>query len=373
MKVSRRVMGRLLHRRDLLGFAGAAMLSFSCPAAASTRTLRQAAASRGLLYGASCVSRDVAANPAYAELLRRQCGVIVPANALKWAALRPTPTTFDFSGADELFALARAADAKFRGHVLVWHEAMPDWLRQLRDPEEVRSALGAHIAAACGHYRGRMHSWDVVNEAVFPDDGRSDGLRETFWLRRLGPGYIAEAFRLAAAADPSALLCYNDDGLSFGPKAVGQRAAVLRLVERLRGDGVPIHALGIQSHLETGMDFRAAEMRAFLDEVSGLGLSIFISELDVFDGSIRGSVEARDAGVAATLSAYLDVLLAHPAKSVVVTWGLSDRYTWLNDTPRGRGRPVRALPYDDALAPKPAWTALEAALAGAPGRAASDH
>jgi endo-1,4-beta-xylanase len=150
-----------------------------------------------------------------------------------------------------------------------------------------------------------------------------------------------------------------------------KRAAVLRLIERLRSAGAPVHALGVQSHLEAGMHFDARALNAFLDEIAAMGLAIFITELDVYDGTIRGDAHARDAAVAATLAEYLPIVLGHPATSLVVSWGLSDRYTWLNETARGRkSGPVRALPYDSRLARKPAWSALATALSEAPSRAA---
>jgi endo-1,4-beta-xylanase len=333
--------------------------------------LRQAAAARGLLYGASCIEKEVAANVNYAALLRRECGVIVPANALKWAALRPSPGVFDFAAADALYAFAQSAGARFRGHTLVWHEAMPAWLKRISDGEEAGRLLHAHIATVCGRYRGRMQSWDVVNEALAPEDGRADGLRETFWLERLGPNYIAEAFHLAAAADPCAILTYNDNDMESASAAHGRkRAAVLRLMERLCSTGVPVQALGVQSHLEVGMRFDATALRRFFDEIAAMGLAIFITELDVYDGTIRGDARARDAAVAATLAEYLPIVLDHPAASLVVTWGLSDRYTWLNETPRGRKNgPVRALPFDSQLARKPAWSALATVFSNAPDRA----
>jgi endo-1,4-beta-xylanase len=228
-----------------------------------------------------------------------------------------------------------------------------------------------HITKVAGHYAGRIHSWDVVNEAVFPKHGRSDGLRNTPWLEFLGPNYIDIAFRAAVAADPQALLVYNDYGMEYDtPKDEAKRTAVLKLLERLRSQGTPVQALGIQAHLWGGETrFNPRKLKAFLAEVAGLGLKILITELDVTDKHLPSDINLRDRLVAEIYQDYLSVVLDEPAVIAVITWGLSDRYTWLSQQqPRQDGQPVRPLPLDAQMRRKQAWKAIARAFDQAPAR-----
>ncbi len=323
------------------------------------------AAQKGILFGAACLIRDVSVDPIYAALLARECRVLVAQNELKWAALRPAPELFDFNGADGVLAFAERIGARMRGHTLVWHEALPKWCAREINARTGFPLLAEHIAAVCGRYRGRLHSWDVVNEAVEPEDGRADGLRETPWLRALGPSYIAEAFRMAAAADPSALLVYNDYGVcDAGRKASAKRVAVLRLLDRLAAEGAPVHALGMQAHLTTGMRITERDLRGFLDEVAERGMQVMITELDVLDEKAAPEAPyAQDARVSDVYRAFLEVVLAHPATTACITWGLSDRYSWLRAAEgRKDSWALRPLPFDDNHLPKAAWLAIAVAM-----------
>jgi endo-1,4-beta-xylanase len=330
-------------------------------------SLRAIAASRGLLYGAAHSPQRLSDTP-FSTAFARECGLLVPENHLKWAALRPAADRFDFSGADALLAFADANGMRLRGHTLAWHASLPSWVEATVNAGNAERTLVDHITTVCRRYAGRMHSWDVVNEAVNTGDGRADGLRNSPWLRWLGPGYIPLAFRTAAAADPSALLAYNDYGLDYADGGSDRkRAAVLQLLTSLRRDNVPIHALGIQAHLSGDRtDFDAARLRTFVREAAALGLKVLVTELDVRDDRLPADVAARDQAVADTYRRYLDVVLAEPAVIAVLTWGLSDRYTWLStDAPRADGLSVRPLPLDRDMARKRAWDALAAALRGA--------
>jgi len=229
-----------------------------------------------------------------------------------------------------------------------------------------------HISTVCGHYAGKLHSWDVVNEGIDFSSGRPDGLRNSVWLQLLGPDYIAQAFQMARAADPQALLVYNDFGFEYAsPDQEMRRRAVLALLTKLKSANVPIQALGLQTHLYAGMtaQFKPAVYQAFLKEVSDLGLKIFITEMDVQDGGLPGDTGARDQQIAGIYSQVLTAALANPAVTVVETWGLADKYSWLQKhAPRKDGLEVRTLPLDDSLQPKGVYDAIGAALDGAPSR-----
>ncbi len=196
--------------------APAASVSVSGP-----DSLRAHAAARGLLYGTAVnpalldVDGVAAGNASdgYTLLIKEQAGIVVAEGAMKWAALRPGRSIFDFTMADKLMRFAGLAGQRVRGHNLCWHEALPSWFKSTVNESNARTHLTQHIQAVAGRYRGQIHSWDVVNEAINPGDGRPDGLRKTPWLESIGPDYIELAFRTAADADPHARLTYNDYGI----------------------------------------------------------------------------------------------------------------------------------------------------------------
>jgi endo-1,4-beta-xylanase len=328
------------------------------------------AARKGVLYGAAALAEHLRTDPAHAGVFTRECGVLVAQNELKWGPLRPTPTRYRFEAADWLHAFARDHNLAFRGHCLVWHIHNPAWLPEAVQSGNAAKLLEEHISTVAGRYRGLMHSWDVVNEAISVKDGRDDGLRETIWLKALGPNYVERAFRAAAEADPSALLVYNDFDLEFASQASSRkRHAVLRLLERLKTSDVPVHALGIQAHLDSAQPFDPSVLTRLLDEASGLGLHVFISELDVGDRRLPRRIQHRDEDVARIYRAYLDAALAHPAVALVATWGLSDKYSWLNEPNYKRfAWTARPLPLDRRMKRKLAWAVMAHAFDRAPAR-----
>ena len=178
-------------------------------------SLRAHASVHGLLAGAAVNVRLLASDPTYARILADQYSILVAENSMKWQTLRPAPDKFSFEEGDALVAFAERNQIKVRGHNLVWHEALPGWFPSTVTKENAGQFLTDHIMTVGGHYAGRMHSWDVVNEAVLPKDGRPDGLRNSAWMQLLGPDYIEIAFRTARQADPHALLTYNEYGVEY--------------------------------------------------------------------------------------------------------------------------------------------------------------
>ncbi|HKV47191.1 MAG TPA: endo-1,4-beta-xylanase, partial [Candidatus Acidoferrales bacterium] len=211
---------------------------------------------------------------------------------------------------------------------------------------------------------GKLHSWDVVNEAIDPASPRPDGLRASPWLELAGEDYIELAFRTARQADPKALLTYNDYGIELDtPKQADKRAKVLALVQRLHKSGI-IDAVGVQSHLSAGDDVSSSGLRDFVRELHGMGLQVFVTELDVNTQKAQGTVADRDAEVAHIYREYLTHMLAEPNVTAVLTWGITDRYTWLNSPRYARpdGQPQRPLPFDSDYKPTPAFFVECAAL-----------
>jgi endo-1,4-beta-xylanase len=332
--------------------------------------LRDRAAAKGLLYGAAVETRGLQ-DADFASVLARECNILVPENELKWRALRPSPNEFKFQGSDRLADFARQHQMKFRGHTLVWHGSIPEWFRDRATRANAQQLLETHITTVVRRYAGKMHSWDVVNEAIYPGSDGVNGLRNSLWYQLLGPSYIDIAFRAAAAADPNALLVYNDYGLEVdNADQNARRTEVLKLLERLKSQGVPIQALGTQAHLWAGESrFNPTKLRQFFRDVASLDLKILITELDVVDRNLPRDIAQRDRGVADTYRAYLDAALDEPAVIAVLTWGLSDRRTWLSRArPRRDGAPVRPLPFDAQMRSKPAYEAIGAAFDAAPRR-----
>lgn len=288
---------------------------------------------------------------AYAETLVREFDSITPENAMKWGPVHPTELGWNFAGADRLVEFAEANHMRVHGHTLVWHRQLPHWISDALTPHALGCALALHIGMLVGRYRGRVASWDVVNEAI------ADGgvLRDTIFLRKLGDGYIAEAFRRAHDADPAARLYYNDyGGEGLGPKS----DAVYALVKRLREEGVPIHGVGLQMHLDAIAFPPVADITANVERLAGLGLEIRISEMDV---RIREVRQGDRLGIQRSL--YHDVVAAcarTPGYAGVTFWGVADAHSWI-DSFRGEDDP---LLFDESYRRKPAYFGVRDAIAG---------
>lgn len=329
--------------------------------ATTAASLKQAAGSSTVTYGAAVKQIEIANDPNFADLVAGQVNLIVPENELKWETTEPAPGQYNFGPADNLFAFAQQHGLKFRGHCLVWHQQLPDWVSSESGTQFQQDFID-HIQQEVSHYAGQVQSWDVVNEAIEPGDGKIYGLRDNIFYKRLGSSYVDQAFRIAAAADPNAVLVYNEAGLEYdNSDGDARRADVLKLLTHLKQSGVPVHALGIQAHLAAVKknEFNAEKFTAFLDAVSALGLRIFITELDVADNGIIPDPVVRDQIVGDTYYEFLRAAFAHGKIDTVVTWGLSDRYSWLSEwKPRGDGKPVRPLHFDADYTPTSAFGAI---------------
>ncbi|MFL5236342.1 MAG: endo-1,4-beta-xylanase [Rhizomicrobium sp.] len=333
----------------------------------SGRTLASIAATTGRLYGCAAATGELS-NAEFISVLKRETRILVAEYEMKRHTLQPHPDTYNFAPTDTLLRFTNDNGMAFRGHTLVWHKANPSWLQSALQSSRREAALIGYIQAVAGRYRGRMHSWDVVNEALAPGDGRSDNLRGTIWLRAFGPSYIAESFHAARATDPHALLVYNDWGCEAGGARNDRfRAATLAFLENAKARGIPIDAYGMQGHLQafgTAIDQR--KLRDFLDHLKAIGLRILVTEHDVDDSGGPSDVAVRDRAIADTSRRFLDVVLDNTATAAVITWGLSDRFV---DPPGLKatlaGYRPRILPYDSAFNRKPLWFAMADSFSGA--------
>jgi len=327
--------------------------------------LRAHAAAHDLLVGSAVVIGQVRSDAAYRALLQDQANILVADWQMKWNVLRPAPNKFNFSDADWLVAYALQNQQKFRGHNLCWHEALPSWFAGYANSGNARGLLTHHIQTVVGHYAGKIQSWDVVNEAVLPSDGRPDGLRNSPWLKLVGKDYIDLAYSTARQADPKALLTYNEFALE-PENSEGQRKrdAVLNLLQGMKSRGIPIDAVGLQSHLGTYKATYGPGVLQFVRDVAKLGLRVFITELDVDDGKVPGTDTERDGAVASVYSGYLGMLLPEPNVDVLITWELRDSDSWMKTglPPRPDHTPRRPLPFDSNGEAKPAFLSMRNAI-----------
>jgi endo-1,4-beta-xylanase len=359
---------------------GMAGLAFSRHGTAETAALRKLAAAKGLLYGTTISAAQITGDREFVGLVLQQAGLVVPENDMKWQDMnRGAPGDDDYGPADTVAAFAHENDLALRGHNLLWYYRTPAWFFDLASRQEQERAVVEHIRRLAGRYRGMVHSWDVVNEPIEPKDGRPDGLRTGVFLEALGPEYLDLAYRVARESDPAARLVVNEYDVEFDtPEQEARRTALLNLLEQMRRSGTPVDAVGIQAHLSCvgGPPFSAARLRRFLAELASLGLTIQITELDVTDESAPAEPALRDRLVADAYSRFLEPALDEPAVKMVVTWGLSDRHSWIvrRETHQSKWRTdgalSRPLPFDADLKPKPACEAIAQAFVHAPRRPA---
>ncbi len=336
---------------DWRSLATAAIFSCALALPAAAETLRALAQAANIRIGAAVDIPTLNKDPAYAQLLAREFNLLTPENALKFSVVHPQRDRYDFSQADALLAFAEAHHMQVNGHVLVWHQQLPDWLTQGHfSRDELKDILREHIQTLVTRYRGRIASWDVAAEAV-AEDGRP---RETFWSRGIGADYLALAFRWAHEADPQARLRYNDyGGEGGGAKSDG----IYDLVADLRWQGVPISSVGLQMHVAIADAPRAADVRANMQRLAALGLEPDITEMDVMLKQPSNAAALRaQAGV------YRDMLQACLAVAQCrsfSTWGATDRYSWIPEFFPGQGT---ALLFDEEYRPKPAYYSIRRAL-----------
>lgn len=318
---------------------------------------RAAAASPGVPFGAA-IQSDHFDDETYRQLFLDHCDMIVPMNELKFGLLQWERGEFDFTRADMLVDFARENGRTSRGHTFVWHSTNPPWLETITDAREGEAVLVEHIERVADHFRGRLTEWDVVNEVISNDPTRdaSGALRDTVWTRLLGPRHIPIAFQAAARADPGAALVVNDYGLEpEGEVAEAKRRVMLDLVRQLQDANIRVDAVGLQAHLYAHFRVDVEGLGRFKEELERLGVGLTITELDVIDFQIHGGSRRQDRAAARVVSDLLDAVLAGPPPRALVTWGITDRHSWVDGSmPHADGTPSRPLPLDANDQPK-AW------------------
>jgi GH35 family endo-1,4-beta-xylanase len=288
---------------------------------------------------------DIPGNYSDAELalVKENFNVVTPENCMKPAPVHPSEETWRFERPDALVKWCQENHIAVHGHTLVWHGQTDNWFFKGGDKEVVTRRLKNHISTLLAHYKGKIRSWDVVNEAI--NDGgntetaETENLRHSNWFKTIGPEYLTLAFKFAHEADPNAKLFYNDYNIEAGPK----HGSSMVLLKRLIKDGAPIYGVGIQGHWTTGRVPYAA-LDTVISDYASLGLKVSISELDLTirgasGGQLNGggfrnrrATPASPQDLQAQADAYarlFSIFLKHKEVIDRVTfWGLSDRRTW---------------------------------------------
>jgi len=212
-------------------------------------------------------------NANYRNLVIKEFNSLTAENAMKFASVHPGKDTYNWTDADYLVDFALSNGKRVHGHTLNWYKSLPDWVNNFQgNTADWENLLKTHIQTVVSHFKGKVLSWDVVNEAI-NEDGT---FRNSIWVQKLGVDYIGRAFQYAHEADPSALLFYNDYGHEFGPT---KRTAILNLVNDLKNKGIPIHGIGLQMH--TRVTQSDSNLAAAITTAAATGLKVHLSEIDI--------------------------------------------------------------------------------------------
>ena len=369
----------LLKPGIMMGLAALAGLTMVMLAAAAhaPRTLKRSFKG-DFVIGAAMSAGDVTGeNQRDDAILTTQFNSISPENVLKWEIVHPQPGKYDFDLADKYVAFGQEHHMWIHGHTLIWHNQVPAWVFRdekgdLVDRDTLLARMREHILTVVGRYKGKIRSWDVVNEALNEDGA----MRPSMWLKIIGPDYIEKAFTYAHEADPQAQLVYNDYNLENEPK----RNGAIALIKKLQSEGIPIGCVGLQDHATLTWPTKEQE-DATISAFAALGVKVAISELDVDVLPAAGHQPSADVSVHieqnAALNPYIDGLPDSAAKQEaeqyadlfcvflrhrdsverVTFWGVTDATSWRNDFPV-RGRTNYPLLFDRNGQPKPAFDAV---------------
>ena len=340
-------------------------------------SLRSLAAQVGLRIGTAIIPQDVE-TPSFAAIGASQFSVVTPGNGMKWGVVEPTQGTFDWSQADQLVAFAQANHQLIRGHTLLWHNQLPDWLTTgvangTISNAQLTNLLHQHITTEVSRYRGKIWQWDVANE-FFTDANPSVINPDDFWISHLGPGIISQAFIWAHQADPKALLCYNDYNIAGEDGSNAKSDAAFAWLKQELAAGIPISCVGDQGHLDTQFGFSGQRMQQDLARFATLGLKVAITEADVrtFVNNATDQVPTDNLATFAQPeeeSQMLNACLAVRQCISFTVWGFTDADSWVPGFFTGEGY---ATIYDVNQQPKQAYldmqNDLRLAARGAPQR-----
>jgi endo-1,4-beta-xylanase len=358
-----------------------AFAGFAAPSAGAAPVtappLRALGAPIGLHIGTALIPYDLD-NPDYARVAGQQFDLVTPGNEMKWETVEPTRGTYNWSGGDRLVQFAEAHGQLVRGHTLLWHNQLPGWLTSgvangTISTTELRDLAHKHVTDEVTHFKGKIWQWDVANEFMansWDAHPLADGVNgDDFWVKNLGEGVIADAFRWAHAADPDALLFYNDYNITGQDGNNAKYNAAFNFVKNLVAQGVPIHGVGEQAHMDTQYGFYAPRYQSDLQHFADLGLKVAITEADVrtFVNNATDQVPT-DANATAKQSqiwtGLINGCLAVKQCISFTAWGFGDIDSWVPYTFAGEGA---AGLYDVNLNPKATYITLHQDLLDAKG------
>jgi endo-1,4-beta-xylanase len=346
----------------------------------SSDSLRALASTVGLRIGAAVDMAKLNVDAAYTGIVADQFSTVTPENVMKWDTTEPSPGHYDYSQGDALVKFAEAHGQLVRGHTLLWHNQIPNWITDgvsngTISDAQLKTILQQHITSEVSHFKGEIWQWDVANE-FFTDSNPSTINPNDFWIQHLGTGVIADAFRWAHQADPHALLFYNDYNIGGEDGSNAKSDAVYAFVKQLRAQGVPIDGVGNQGHLDTQYGFSGTRMQQDLQRYADAGFDVAITEADVrtFVDNATDQVPTDSLAQFAQPYEFSQMLKACLAVRDCISftvWGVYDGDSWI---PGFFSSPQEgyALLYDVNMSPKPAYTDLQQDLAlaayGAPHR-----
>jgi endo-1,4-beta-xylanase len=357
-------------RRRLLQttVAGIAAANARIAMAAPTPSLGAIAARNGYLFGAAA-AEVIDNDAAYRDLYITQTKLITTDVALKSGRIAPQPGPKHYESADRLLAFCDQHRIAMRGHCLIWNEWNPAWVKNMSTSER-RVFFDSYIEEVVARYRGKLQSWDIVNEPFWPGHHAPGGFRMGPWYDAFGPDYVRRAFERAAMADRTTKFVLNEAQTERDDElGLAVRRGLLKLVADLKNAGVKLDVVGLQGHLQPQYPHDPARFDEFLHALADLGVDIYITEFDVCDDIFPDDAESRDAAVARTAQQFLRTTLRHPAVKALITWELADNYSFYRGIFRAKNptasRLPRPLPYDDRLQAKPLWGAIAQAFESA--------
>ncbi|MGB3780985.1 MAG: endo-1,4-beta-xylanase [Tunicatimonas sp.] len=270
------------------------------------------------------------AQPEFGSVVAHEFSQLTAENAMKPKYTWLSEHHFDFAPGDSIVAFAEQHRMRVHGHTLVWHFMPPRWLEEALptyDSARLENMLRTYIYTVAGHYRGRVGGWDVVNEVI---NQAGDGLRESVYFQTLGEDYPARLFQYARAADPDALLFYNDYDLVAKPEKL---RTVLAMVDDFQARSIPIDGVGLQMHIELSLPIE--QLQTALDELVQRGLRVHLSEVDI-KANPKGETDRLTPELAEAQRALMREIvriydaLPEENKYAITFWGLRDNDSWLN-------------------------------------------
>lgn len=361
-------MNKLSRRQAIAALAGTLSILGKHASAAPQQGLGHIAASNGLLFGAAAgpvIDKDAA----YRELYTNHARIVTTDVAMKIGTIAGQSGPKRFDSADRLLQFCAANKISMRGHCLIWNEWVPQWIRSMTTAER-QVFFDRYIDEVVGRYAGQLHSWDIVNEPFWPGHKAPGGYRLGPWYDAFGPGYVQRAFARAAMADNKTKFVLNEAQTERDDDVgLAVRAGLLRLVDELQHAGVPLHAVGLQGHLQPRYPHDPARFAEFVHALADRKVEIYITEFDVRDDTFPDDIATRDAMIADTAEKFLDNVLRIPAVTTVIAWELADNYSFYTDAARKKDplaqRLPRPLPFDSEMQKKPLWYAMARAFRNA--------